>query len=327
MTADDKAPSQIPGAIPNYKFAAISLFMPQSKISNLSRPTTTQDMRISLEDSSPALQRSYDLTVTHLVQSLVQDADPHILLLTSDATATTPLTVIGAYFPSPLSSAEGEKRELKQGTPEFLFQLQPQFRLQRWNGPQIPLTNVINPEDDAALLGAIAASDEALLKSTKPYRIGDPGRNETGLCIDPGPKSAALTGNTKDTDSGVAVGYESVYINGNGSDIKLDCNWEVAVKIDHLDIFRLKGGIDANVASGGAKDQNRYEQHATEEKIKGEDLSKDGIDANVASGGAKDPNRYVQHETEDKIEGEELLKRIQGFGSASYSASLHCTVA
>lgn len=177
MAAADKVSPQIHGAIPDDVFAAISLItppiIPQPEISSLPHPAT-QDMRISLENSSQQSQRLFDLTVTRLVQSLAQDAHPHVLLLTSNATATTPLTVMGAFFPGTVSSTEGEKHEMKPSTPRFLFQLQPQFRLYRWNGPNVPLVNIINTEDDAPSSGAIAASEEPFLKATKPYRIGGP---------------------------------------------------------------------------------------------------------------------------------------------------------
>lgn len=181
---------------------------------------------------------------------------------------------MGAYFPRPLSNAEAEKRELEPSTPHFLFQLRPKFRLLRWKGPHLPLTNIINTEDDAPLLGAVAARDEPPLESKKTYKIGDPERRGAGLCIDPETKSATLTSNITDTDSGKVVGYKPVYMTGNSNDITADSNWEVAVKIDYFEIFRVKGGTDAHVASEGAKDQNRYAQDATEEKIKGEELSK-----------------------------------------------------
>ena len=136
------------------------------------------------------------------------------------------------------------------------------------------LTQIINTEDDAPLLRAVAASDEPPLESTKAYRIGDPERKGAGLCIDPETKSATLTSNITDTDSGKVVGYKPVYMTGNDNDITAYSNWEVAVKIDHFEIFRVKVGIDAHVASEGAKDQNQYAQDATQEKIQGEELSK-----------------------------------------------------
>ena len=250
MTADDKAPPQIPGAIPNHVLAATSFFIPQTKISNRYQPTM-QDMRISLEKSCPPPQRSYDLTATRLVQSLEQDAHPHLLLLTSSATVTTPLTIMGAYFPSPLS---------KPSTPHFLFQLQPQFRIYRWNGPHISLANIINIEDD--------------LKSTETYRIGDPERKGASLGINPEIRLATLRSSTTVTFGGELIGYELVCMNGSDSDMESGSNWEVAVKIDHFDTFRVKGGVDTNVASDEAKNHYRYVQDATEEKIKGEDLSK-----------------------------------------------------
>ena len=128
MTVDDRASSQIRGAIPNHLLAATSFFIPQTQISNRYQPTqpTTQDMRISLDSFLPSSQKSHDLTVTRLVQSLTEEAYPHLILLTSNETVTTPLTIMGAHFPSPLS---------KPSTPHFLFQLQPEFRMYRWDGP------------------------------------------------------------------------------------------------------------------------------------------------------------------------------------------------
>ena len=250
MTADDRALSQIRGAIPNHILAATSFFIPQTKISDRYQPTT-QDMRISLENSYSPSQRSYDLTATRLVKSLTQEAYPHLILLTGNETVMTPLTIMGAYFPSPLS---------KPDTPHFLFQLRPKFRIYRWNGPHIPLANIINIEDD--------------LESAKPYRIGDPERKGAGLSIDAEMKSATLRSNTTDTNSGELVGYKLVCMNASDSDMKIGSNWEVAVKIDHFDTFRVMGGVDTNVASEGAKNQYRYVQDATEETIKGEELSK-----------------------------------------------------
>ena len=208
-------------------------------------------MRISLGNSYSLSQRSYDLTVTRLVQSLTQEAYPHLILLSSNVTVTTPLTIMGAYFPSPLS---------KPSTPHFLFQLRPQLRIYRWNGPHLTLANIINIEDD--------------LKSTKPYRIGDPERKGASLSIDPETKLATLRGHTINAHSGELVGYKLVCMDGTDSDMKIGSNWEVTVKIDHFDTFRVKGGVDTNVASEEAKNRYRYVQDATEGKIKGEDLSK-----------------------------------------------------
>ena len=208
-------------------------------------------MRISLENSYAPSHRPYDLTVTRLVQSLTEEAYLHLILLTSNLAVTTPLTIIGAYFPSPLS---------KPSTPHFLFQLRPQVRVYRWNGPHIPLANIINVEDD--------------LKSTNPYRIGDPERKGVSLSIDPEIQSATLRSNTANAHSGDLVGYKLVCMNGSDSHMKIDSNWEVAIKIDHFDTFRVKGGVDTNVDSEGVKDLHQYTQDATIEKIKGEELSK-----------------------------------------------------
>ena len=208
-------------------------------------------MGTSLEISYPLSPNPYDLTVTRLVQSLTEEAYPHLILLTSNATVTMPLTIMGAYFPSPLS---------KPSTPPFLFQLRPQFRMYRWDGPHTPLTNIVNIEDDT--------------RSTKPYRIGDPERKGVSLGIDPEMKSATLRSNTTNTYSGEFVGYKLVCMNGSDSDMNTDSNWQVSIKIDHCDTFRVKGGVDTNVDSEGQKDLYRYTQDATIEKIKGEELSR-----------------------------------------------------
>jgi len=280
--ADDEAPSQIPGTIPNHLLTAVSLLIPQPKISSQFQPAKP-DLRLSLGDTYPPSQISYDVTVTRLVQSLTQHAHPHLMLLTSNATAKTPLTVMGAYFPGPLSNPKGAKREFKLSTPRVLFQLRPQFRVYRWTSPYTSLTNVINIEDDDRLSGAVAASDEYTLNSMKPYRIGDPERKGAGLRIDPETISAALMTNVTPTYSGGAVGYEPVCMNGDDSDMNVDSNWEVSVKIDSFEIFRVNGDMNTNDVTDEARIQSQYTQDATEEKIK----------------------------------GEELVKRIQGFGPSS----------
>lgn len=267
MTAEDEPPSQIPGAVPNHILATISLIIPQPKVSYRSQPTS-QEMRIWLEYSSPPSQRSNDLNATHLVHSITQDPHPHIILLTSNATDTKPLTVIGSCFPSPLSNPGGEQRQLVSKTPHFLFQLRPQLQLHRWNGPHIPLAKIITIDDEISLLGAVAVSNELSLTTTKPYRIGGYERKGAGLCIDPETKSATLRSNTTNTDSGLVVGY------GKDSDKEIASNREVVIQIDHFDVFRVMGAIDADVDYAAAKNQYRYVNDATEEKIKGEELSK-----------------------------------------------------
>ena len=273
MTAEDEPPSQIPGAVPNHILATISLIIPQPKVSYRSQPTS-QEMRMCLEYSSPPSQRPNDLNAIHLVHSITQDPHPHVILLTSNATGTKPLTVMGSCFPNPLSNPGGEQRQLVSKTPHFLFQLRPQLQLHRWNGPHIPLAKIITIDDETPLLGAVAVGNELSLTTTKPYRIGGYERKGAALCIDPETKSATLRSNTTNTDSGLVVGYEPVYIKGKDSDKEIASNREVAIQIDHFDVFRVMGAIDADVDYPAAKNQYRYVHDATEEKIKGEELSK-----------------------------------------------------
>ena len=181
---------------------------------------------------------------------------------------------MGSCFPSPLSNPGGEQCQLVSKTPHFLFQLRPQLQLHRWNGPHIPLAKIITIDDGTPLLGAVAVSNELSLTTTKPYRIEGYERKGAGLCIDPETKSATLRSNTTNTDSGLVVGYEPVYIKGKDSDKEIASNREVAIQIDHFDVFRVMGAIDADVDYAAAKHQYRYVHDATEEKIKGEELSK-----------------------------------------------------
>ena len=273
MTAEDEPPSQIPGAVPNYILATISLTIPQPKISRFYE-ATSQDMRISLENSSPPSQRPNDPIVTNLVQSITQDPNPHVILFTSNATATMPLTVMGLCFPSPVSNPGGEQHQLISKTPHFLFQLRPQFQLHRWSGPHIPLTEIITMDHEAPLLGALAVSNELPLTTTRPYRIGGSERKGASLCINPETKSATLRSSTTNTDGSLFVGYELVYTKGKDSDKQIASDWEVAIHIDQFDVFRVKGAIDTTVADEGAKNRHRYVHDATEERIKDEELSK-----------------------------------------------------
>ncbi len=82
------------------------------------------------------------------------------MLFSSDAVATTPKTVIGAYFPDPLdvtiTGAENEKRETRGNTSHLLFQLQPSFRLLRSGKPDVSITDLIKTEGQGVSLAEIA---------------------------------------------------------------------------------------------------------------------------------------------------------------------------
>ncbi|KAJ5620839.1 hypothetical protein N7510_004823 [Penicillium lagena] len=290
MSADNQLLSQAPeplGAVPDQILRAITLFLPRPEFSTRIRTTTQDDVRITLEKSTQASQRSDDLTVTRLVKTLKNDAHPHLMLLTSDGT-TTPATVVGVYFPGPLwlGSNEREKCEFKTGTSHLLFQLGPQFRLLRWTCPGIPLTDIVNTHEEALSLEAIAASDETSPTSNKAYWVGDPERIGPGLQIDPETKSALLTSNLTDANIGRAAWYNDVGRDSDRGDEAPKEPWEVTVKLGQLHFFRVSCRIDADLATGRI--------------IR-----------------AKDQARYMREAAKPRIEGEELKKRIQGFGSTS----------
>ncbi|KAJ5110972.1 hypothetical protein N7532_001507 [Penicillium argentinense] len=232
-----------------------------------------QDARITLEKQT---QRPDDLTVTRLVKTLENNAYPHLMLLTSDAT-TTPVTVVGAYFPGPLwLKANGKDlREFKTGTSHILFQLEPQFRLLRWIWPNIQLTDIINTHEEELSLEAIVASDKTPPTSNKVYWIGDPERTGPGLQIDPVARSALLTSNFTDANDGGVAWYNDVGRHSDREDKIPKKHWEVTVKLGQLKIFRLSCGLDADLATGRiirAKDQARYMREAMKTRIAGEDL-------------------------------------------------------
>lgn len=241
-----------------------------------------------MKKSTQPLQGSDDLTLARLVKALKSEAHPHLILFASEE-MTTPATVVGAYFPGPLwLEANGrEKHEFKTGTSHLLFQLEPQFRLLRWTCPDVPLTDVINTDDEYALsLEAIAASDETSPQSNKAFWIGDPERMGPSLQIDPETKSATLMSSLTDADSGGVVWYNDVGRENDRGDQQAKQNWDATVNLGQLILYAVSGGIDTELATGRI--------------IR-----------------AKDQARYMREATKPKIEGEELKKRIQGFGSTS----------
>ena len=74
----------------------------------------------------------------------------------------------------------------------------------------MPRTEIMNTENEAPSLGAVGASDEPPLKSTKPYWIGHPEKHGAGLRIDPQTKSVTLRSNSSNVDSDEVVGYKPV---------------------------------------------------------------------------------------------------------------------
>ena len=131
MSTDDQAPSHAPAHTLSHILEAFSLFLPQPRVSARSG-MTRQDMRIAFERSSEPSQRSDDVTLAQLINPLAREPHPHLLLITGEKTTTTPLTVIGAYFPGLFcleTDGEDEKLISHTGSLHLLFQLQPQLHL------------------------------------------------------------------------------------------------------------------------------------------------------------------------------------------------------
>lgn len=131
------------------------------------------------------------------------------------------------------------------------------------NGPHMPLADIIKHTGRRTVVAELftaKARESILQRPRNPTGSRDPERKQPLACaLIPETKSATMTSNNSDTDSGDVVGYKPVCINSADSGTKkLDSNWNVAVKIDHFDILRVKGGIDTNAASEGANNLDRY---------------------------------------------------------------------
>ena len=257
--------------------AAISLIIPQPKISPRYQPTT-QDARVSIETLFSLSQDKLNCTAKSLIESLAQDTHSHVLMITSNATATTPATVMGAYLPKKLSN---EQRGFQSSTSYLLFQLRPHFLILRWNSPHIPLTSIIEAGGGTSTSTAVVTSDEVPVESTTSYRIGHPQSQGASLCIDLEKKSALLTSSTMDVNPEEVVEFKPLCKCNHKDDMVISGHREVAVDIDHFEILRVIGTLNTPET-------------------------------------ACNQNRYVQDPDVKKITGEELSKRIEGFGSSSF---------
>ncbi|OBT60744.1 hypothetical protein VE03_10877 [Pseudogymnoascus sp. 23342-1-I1] len=276
-TAEAKL-SRAPEAAPTHINGAISLFAPQLKTENRYHSRTVQqDTRLALEKVQVSPD-SHDLTIVRLVQALSSHSSVYVVLFSNDVVATTPKTVLGAYFPDPLdltiTGAENEKRETRGNNSPLLFQLQPSFRLLRSGKPDISNTDLITTEGQEASLAEIATYELPELFNL-PYWIGDGTCQSDGLRIDPEKKTATLA-------SGGGQWYRDLRVDENNGSGK---NWEVTVRNPRMDIFMATGGV------------NQKLQIKSITRVEG-------------------TSKYTPDTLESKVEGKELLKRIQGFGSS-----------
>lgn len=266
--------------------SAISLFLPQVKVSTFS---SLCDTMIAIERSDELSQRPFDLTMARVVKGLAKGTLPRLMLVTSDESDTSASAIIGAYFPGPLWVKNNEtvgKQEVETGTSHLLFELQPHFRLMRWNGPQIPLADLFHTDDDMISIEDVEAIDDSSPTSSKSYRIGSAGRQDASLRTKPEAGSATLSSffpNPEKSDGDDIAWYKNVGKTVNAQEEVGDEKWEVTVTHARIDIFTVSGGVDDTSIKDMMKKRH-------------------------------DP-RYTQDPTEPRITGEALTKRIYGFGS------------
>ncbi|KAH8700643.1 hypothetical protein BGW36DRAFT_357296 [Talaromyces proteolyticus] len=220
--------------IPNEILQTISLFTPQQSV--FSHSPISKDEGIVFNISTQQLAVSDDVTINHLLKSLLDDTKhSHVALFANNTSSN----VFGAYFP-PLSQAS------KIGRGHFLFQLAPQFCLLQWTSHSIPLTDLINVRDsNSTLLDTIRAGK--MLPST-PYRIGNPGEkgnsgegNSASLWINPDTRSIQLTGQFPNSTRYKVLCERTREDSVDGK--------EMSTEIDRLYILRVSTfGIDAELA-------------------------------------------------------------------------------
>lgn len=244
MSAEHRVRSHTHGDRLDRIVGAISLFLPEVKVSTFG---SLCDTMIAMKRSDELSQRPFDLTMARIVKGLAKGTLPPLMLITSAQSDTIASTVIGAYFPGPLwlrNDGAVEKQEVETGTSHLLFQLQPHFRLVRWNGPQIPLTNLFHIDDNMISTADMEAIDKSSPGSSKSYRIGSPGRQDASLRIEPEAGSATLSSlfpNSKKSDSDDVAWYINVGKTANAQEEMDKEFWEVAVTHARIDIFTVSG--------------------------------------------------------------------------------------
>lgn len=185
------------------------------------------------------------------------------MVCTGKKGGTTDAAVVGAYFPGPLwtEADDGVRRGFQTANSHLLFQLQPHFRILRWTRPSTLLRDMIQTDDGAPSVGAIAAKKGNEIV-WKPYRIGE---GNTALHIDPTAKAATLTG-------GWTGGYRCLGSETTTTTTTCNRGWELHLHLDRLDIFRVSRGIIPEQCTAQLPDLSRYQQDPEQRKLRGPEL-------------------------------------------------------
>lgn len=197
-------------------------------------PAGLRDRHIS-HNKVGASQDEPILSLPSLVHRLQNMPDSHLILATNLHDPHAPATVIGSFIPSLLcamSDSSSGTRSRKTGDAHLLFQLQPDFRLIRWERPQTLPKTLIKTNYELASLHAVDA-ESGQQTCMKPYYIGDSKRSTARLLIHPEGSSVSLHG-SKDLSTAAVGRYREVTRSDTG-----DKDWEVVVQHCTVHMFAV----------------------------------------------------------------------------------------
>lgn len=203
MTSEPITPSQVPRNVPDRVLSAISLFIPYPTVSTLGG-SREEDNRIALEDSFEPSQGTDGAIMTKVNSALVESAAPHLVLITGTDTATSEVAVIGAYLPP---GSTGVALHL-------FFQLQPRFRLLRWNGASKGLMDRMYADDESLseANSVSETSDDCRMRS--PFGLNHPKNGCIYLKVDPVKKLAYLADHAKGREGLLEVAFSHFSVLG-----------------------------------------------------------------------------------------------------------------
>ncbi|TRX89572.1 hypothetical protein FHL15_009481 [Xylaria flabelliformis] len=179
-----------------------------------------RDTRLTLEATTQVSPDSLDTSMSRLSRGISDDSSAYVVIFTDDASTSN--TVIGAFFPIPSK------------TTHMIFQIQPRFRILRWEKTELSRLNLIKP-DAKASLSEFAASEGSLSSNNAPYWIGNPLEQGAGLWVDPNKGTATLI----NTVGGCYTEMPSVGGTSNTGE-----NWDVTIQQARMHIFTVRGSGD-----------------------------------------------------------------------------------
>ncbi|KAI0194468.1 hypothetical protein EV127DRAFT_422443 [Xylaria flabelliformis] len=199
----------------------VSLFVPPIDVDSAGIPRFNQrDTRLTLETTTQVSPDSLDTSISRLSRGISDNSSAYVVIFTDDAGTSN--IVIGAFFPIPSK------------TTHMLFQIQPRFRILRWEKTELSRVDLIKADAKASLSGFVG-NEGSVPSNNAPYWIGNPLEQGAGLWVDPNKGTAKLI----NTVGGCYTEMPSV--SGKG---KTGENWDVTIQQARMRIFTVTGGGD-----------------------------------------------------------------------------------